>query len=97
MDARILLVGQGLFLDGLTHILSEQPNVKIVGSVSNWEEARRIIDQKNPTIMILDHDEPNLRESDLAPLLESKTTSLKVIYLTLSTFGRAPNPFSVKG
>ena len=85
MNARILLIGHGLFVDGLTHILSEQPNAEIIGSASNWDEARKIIDQENLNIVILDHDEPDLRQSDLAPLLESKIPSLKVIYLTLST------------
>ena len=79
------MIGKGIFLDGLTQILSEQPQTEIIAAVSSWQEASEIIDQESPNIVILDHDEPNLRESDLAPLLESKSPSLKVIYLTLST------------
>ena len=85
MNARILLIGQGLFLDGLTRILSEQNDAEIVATVNRWEEAREIIKQKKPNILILDHDEPDFRQSDIAPLFEITTTSLKVIYLTLST------------
>jgi CheY-like chemotaxis protein len=85
MNPRILLIGQGLFLDGLNRILSEQHDAEIVAAVSSWEEARHIIKQENPNIVILDHDEPDLRQSDLAPLLENTSASLKVIYLTLST------------
>ena len=84
MNARILLIGQGLFLDGLTRILSEQSDTEIVAAVSTWEQAREIVHQENPNIMIVDHDKPDLRETDLAPLLESEILSLKVIYLTLS-------------
>ena len=84
MNTRILLIGHGLFLDGLTRILSEQPDTEIIAAASNWDAARTIVDQENPDIVIVDHDEPELRESDLAPLLESATPSLRVIYLTLS-------------
>ena len=84
MNTRILLIGQGLFRDGLTRILTEQPNTENVAAVNNWAEARSIVDQENPDIVIVDHDEPELRESDLAPLLETETLSLKVIYLTLA-------------
>ena len=68
----------------MTRILSEQPDTEIVAAVSTWYTARAIVDQENPNIVIVDHNEPELRESDLAPLLESETPSLKVIYLTLS-------------
>ena len=85
MNARILLVGQGLFLDGLSRILSEQSDDIIIAAVSDLENARKIINQENPDIVIVDHDEPDLRHSDLAPLLESQDLSLKVIYLTLSS------------
>lgn len=84
MKARILLIGQGLFLDGLTRILSEQPGTEVIAAASTWAEAHSIVDQENPNIVIVDHDEPDLRETDLAPLLEGDTSSLKVIYLTLS-------------
>ncbi len=77
-------MGQGLFLDGLTRILSEQPDTEIIAAVGTWDEARSIVDQESPNILIVDHDEPDLREADLAPLLVGETISLKVIYLTLS-------------
>ncbi len=84
MNARILLIGQGLFLDGLTRILTEQPDTEIIAAVHNWEEAGSIVEQENPNIVIVDHDEPKLRQTDLAPLLENESPELKVIYLTLS-------------
>jgi DNA-binding NarL/FixJ family response regulator len=84
MSARILLIGQGLFLDGLTRILTEQPDTEIIAAVNTWVEGRQIVDQDKPNIVIVDHEQPDLRQSDLAPLLESETTSLKVVFLTLS-------------
>ena len=85
MNVRILLIGQGLFLEGLTRILSELPNNDVIAAVGNWKDAREIVDRDHPNIIIVDHDKPDLRESDLAPLFVSEITSLQVIYLTLST------------
>jgi DNA-binding NarL/FixJ family response regulator len=78
------LIGKGLFLDGLTRILDEQPDTEIVAAVRDWELAREIFYQASPNIVIVDHDEPELQGSDLNPLLESATPSMTVIYLTLS-------------
>ena len=84
MNARILLIGQGLFLDGLTHILNEQPYTEIIGAVSNWGAAQEIIDNEHPDIVIIEHNEVDLYKSDLDFLLESQAASIKVIFLTLS-------------
>jgi response regulator of citrate/malate metabolism len=84
MNTRILLIGQGLFLDGLTHILSEQPNTEIIGAVSSWKAAENLVAERQPDIIIVDHNEEELRETDLAPLLENQIASVKVIYLTLA-------------
>ena len=84
MNTRILLIGQGLFLDGLTRILSEQPATEIIGAVNTWEAARGIVDENQPDIIIVDHDKEELREADLAPLLENQAADIKVIYLTLA-------------
>jgi DNA-binding NarL/FixJ family response regulator len=84
MKARILLIGQGLFLDGLTHLLGEQPEVELIGSAQSWEEARAVAAARQPDILIVDHARAELREADLAPLLENTARHLKVIYLTLS-------------
>ena len=84
MGTRILLIGQGLFLDGLTRILAEQSHTEIVGAVSSWEAAGGLVAEGQPDIIIVDHDEDKLRETDLAPLLDNQIATVKVIYLTLA-------------
>ncbi|MEN8171975.1 MAG: hypothetical protein ABFS03_03755 [Chloroflexota bacterium] len=84
MKTRVLFVGEGLFQEGLTRILAGQSTLEIISGVGSWQEAqtRMAIDQ--PEIIIVDHDNAQLREADLAPLLDSGVENLKVIYLTLA-------------
>ena len=84
MNTRILLIGQGIFLDGLTRILQEQAGSEVIGAVGTWEAARDLAAEQSPDIIIVDHEQAELRETDLAPLFESQTANIKVIYLTLS-------------
>ena len=81
---RILLIGQGIFLDGLTHILGEQTGVEIIGAVSDWAATRQTLSRQQPEIIIVDHANAELRAADLSPLLENDYPSIKVIYLTLA-------------
>lgn len=77
MSSRVLLVGQGLFLDGLTRLLSEQPSVSIVGAARDWSEAQTLVQTQHPDTVIVDH-------ADTTPSFDSALPSLKVIYLTLT-------------
>jgi DNA-binding NarL/FixJ family response regulator len=84
MSTRILLIGQGIFLDGLTRILGEQATIEIIAVVSDWVAARKTLTQQQPDIIIVDHANAELRAADLSPLLENDYPSIKVIYLTLA-------------
>jgi DNA-binding NarL/FixJ family response regulator len=84
MKTRILLIGKGIFLDGLTRILEEQSSLDVIGAVRNWADARQLLDNQAPDIIIVDHANAELRASDLSPLLESDFPTIKVIYLTLA-------------
>lgn len=84
MKTRLLLIGQGIFLDGLTHILNEQSNLQIIGAVDDWSKAQQILAQQQPDIIIVDHADTELRAADLSPLLTNDYPTIKVIYLTLA-------------
>ncbi len=84
MKTRLLLIGQGIFLDGLTHILGEQSNLQIIGAVDDWNKAQQILNQQQADIIIVDHARAELRADDLIPLLENDYPTIKVIYLTLA-------------
>lgn len=84
MNRRVLLIGQGIFLDGLTRIIAEQAAVEIVAAVSDWAAARQMLTQQHPDIIIVDHANAQLRATDLSLLLENDYPTIKVIYLTLA-------------
>jgi DNA-binding NarL/FixJ family response regulator len=84
MTTRILLIGQGIFLDGLKHILVETSSLEIIDAVENWEQVHENLNQQQPDVIIVDHANADLRVSDLSPLLISNFPKIKVIYLTLS-------------
>ncbi|MEJ2748152.1 MAG: hypothetical protein P8183_09630 [Anaerolineae bacterium] len=73
-----------LFHDGITHLLGEQSDLLVVGSVTNWNKAREVMAREQPDVLIIDHDSADLHENDLVPLLEIADRDIKVIYLTLA-------------
>ncbi|MBI5304903.1 MAG: hypothetical protein HY868_22410 [Chloroflexi bacterium] len=77
MSSRVLLVGQGLFLDGLTRLLSEQRSVCIIGAARDWAEAETLVQTHHPDTVIVDH-------ADTAPAFQSASSAPQVIYLTLA-------------
>jgi len=82
MATRILLIGQGLFRDGLEHVLAQESTVTIVGSVSTWAEAQDLHERVD--VLIVEHTSEKLRQADLLPLLGTEAQDLKVIHLTLA-------------
>jgi DNA-binding NarL/FixJ family response regulator len=85
MAIRVLIIGRHrLFHDGIIHLLGEQSDLTVVGSVRSWDKAREIMVREQPDVLIIDHDAADLHENDLAPLLENVDRDIKVIYLTLA-------------
>lgn len=83
MTTSVLFIGQGLFCDGLTRLLSDDPSVEIIGSVETCGDARDKVVEQRPDVLIVDHALVSLNPADLNTLLES-VDALKVISLTLS-------------
>jgi DNA-binding NarL/FixJ family response regulator len=84
MSTRVLLVGQGLFRDGLAHTLAQEPSVTIVGSANTWPEAQALVASLKPDVLIVDHAATALGQADMTPLPGLNDQTLKVIHLTLA-------------
>ena len=82
MALRVLLIGQGLFREGLVRLVAEQPEVQIVATAENWESAHPLIETTRPDALIVDHADAGLRQADLVQGLESRVPT--IIYLTLA-------------
>lgn len=85
MAIRVLIIGRHhLFHEGITHLLGEQSDLIVVGTVRSWDKAREIMIREQPDVLIVDHESAELHEDDLTPLLENIDRDIKVIYLTLA-------------
>lgn len=71
-----------MFGEGITHLVGDE--VEIVGIVPASGEARKLVQQYRPHVIVVEHEEETLREADLAPLLWEEAERLKVIYVTLA-------------
>lgn len=83
MPTRILLVGRGLFRDGLARVLAEEPSLTVVGSASSWREAEALIVQTQPEVLIVDQAAIGSRTTNVYALLGNPPRSLRIIHLTL--------------
>jgi len=84
MATNVLLIGHGIFHDGLERLLAEQPHMSVIGTASNWDEAQQVMARERPDVLIVEQESANLYEDNLAPLLDVETETFKVIYLTLA-------------
>ena len=78
----LIVSSHPLFREGIVRLLGDWADV--VGSVTRWEDARQLPLVRRPDVIIVDHDSPELKVADLAPLLWPDAEDLRVIYVTLS-------------
>ncbi len=80
---RVLIVSaHPLFREGIVRLLGDR--AEVVGTASDWNEARALIQQRRPQTVIVDHRSTELKDVDLTPLLWPEAETLKVIYVTLA-------------
>ncbi|MFN2168269.1 MAG: cytochrome c oxidase subunit II [Anaerolineae bacterium] len=80
---RVLIIStHPLFRDGIIRLLGAE--AEVVGAVKSWEEAKAIDPASRPQVIIVDHGDADLKETDLAPLLWPDAEDLRVIYVTLA-------------
>jgi DNA-binding NarL/FixJ family response regulator len=87
MMRRILLISNhAIFRESLARLLTDQLPVA-VAEATTWEEGLSGLEGESPDAIIIDHEDLQLRDADLAPLLCPGEQSLKVIHLTLAGDG----------
>ena len=84
MTTKVLLIGHGVFHDGLERLLAEQSTMSIVGTSDTWTEAQEMVAQLRPDVLIVEQEAADLYEDDLTPLLDMQGHTMKIIYLTLA-------------
>jgi DNA-binding NarL/FixJ family response regulator len=89
-----------LFRKGLADVLSDEPDIAVVGQAGDGEEAIQLIRKIRPEIAILDIDMPGKNGLDVAEYIKVHQLPVKVIILTMykdeKRFNRAVN-LGIKG
>lgn len=91
---RILLVDDDLsFLDSLEALLTEKPNLEIVGKAASGKEALTAAARAEPDVAVIDVFMPTMSGIECAQLLQERYPNARVILISGSIFEeRRPLP-----
>lgn len=88
MTVRIVLAeDQLMVLGALATLLGLEPDIDVVGTASNGEQALRLVAQVNPDVLLTDIEMPGLTGLDVAEEIRRRGLPTRVIILT--TFARS--------
>ncbi|MFM0515073.1 two component system response regulator [Paraburkholderia sp. RL17-373-BIF-A] len=83
---RILIVEDHLLVvEGICHLLSQQPRYEVVGSVSNGLHVREACQRLNPSLVLLDLSLPGMDGVDVIQQLVRRWKTLRIVVLTAAT------------
>ena len=81
---KILLVDDHvLFREGLSSLLSAQPNLTIVGSAKSMHEAIKLSRELKPELVLMDFTLPDGTGADATKVILSEIPSMKIVFLTV--------------
>jgi DNA-binding NarL/FixJ family response regulator len=73
-----------LFRRGLISLLSEMPDIKVVGEASNGKDALPIIDQAHPDVVLMDINMPVMNGVEALKAIRQSNPGQRVLMLTIS-------------
>ena len=84
MSIQVLLIGRGLFHDGLDRVLKNySPVIELVGVAETWDEAKSMLHTMHPDTLIADYQYADV----IVPEMEHFTTTgekpLKILFVIL--------------
>jgi len=84
MSTQVLLIGRGLFQDGLARILEPyQADVTIIGYAESWEEAKTLLKTLHPDTLIADYQYANVIVADLERFSGDDSPISKALFIIL--------------
>lgn len=82
---RILVVDDHtLFRRGLTALLGNDPNLRVVGDAADANEALRRAQELQPDLILLDNHMPGVKGVDVLPAILDALPNVRVVMLTVS-------------
>jgi DNA-binding NarL/FixJ family response regulator len=84
MSTQVLLIGRGLFQDGLDRVLKNySPDVEIIGVAETWEEAKSMLSTIHPDALIADYQYADVIVPEMESFTESGEKSIKALFVIL--------------
>lgn len=85
MNIRLLLVDENtLFRKGLASLLTQQPDLTVVGDLSSGREATQVFSGLEPDVIVIDIRLSDSSGLDIAAQLKRRQTQVKILILTSS-------------
>ena len=81
-----ILIGdrQPIFRNGLNRLLSQQPDITVVGEAEDAKQALQLVDEKKPSILLLDSLLVERDGQEFMKELQQKHKQLRIIFMTPS-------------
>lgn len=74
---------QTLFLEGLSMVLSQYPEIEILAEASNGQELLNVLTRLQPDIILLDYSMPILDGYETFKVIQQEYPNIKVLILTM--------------
>ncbi len=82
MSTQVLLIGSGLFQDGLDRVLKNHaPDIEIIGIAKSWDEAKILLASVTPDALIADYQYADTIVADMESLTSDNEKPLKVLFV----------------
>jgi two-component system, NarL family, response regulator NreC len=83
MRIRVLLVDDHqIMVEGLASLLANEPDIQVVGRISNGSEVLRMIPRMRPDVLVLDKEMPDLDGYIVAEMVHQQHPKTHIVILT---------------
>ena len=84
MSTQVLLIGRGLFQDGLDRVLKAySSDIEIVSVVGSWEEAKTVLAEIHPDALIADYQYADVIVSEMETFSGEDGKPIKALLVIL--------------
>ncbi len=82
MSTQVLLIGGGLFQDGLSRILkTHQDDITVIGAAETWEQAESLLKTLQPHALIADYQCADVIVADMERISFDNDQLSKVLFI----------------
>lgn len=84
MAIRVLIVDDHqVVIDGLRSVLANEPDIELIGSATNAADALRLVQERNPDVVVLDVTMPQVNGFDLLRQIRTISQDAEVVALSM--------------